>query len=165
MLLLTTALISKLILVDWSAFAHKKASYSLKLGNIYLKGVALTLYKSRILSLVDYGDVCYIGANKSDLKKIQLVQNKKITIINLANRYKSNLDSHCRYNLLPLCLRRQHNLLKAVPIFMLHNSEEITSARGSTVNSVSRVKDSLMHLLSSRYVPIALNSVIQGPVS
>lgn len=75
--------------------------------------------------------------SKSDLDRIQRVQNKALRIAGLSCRYTSSLDPHRRFNLLPLCLRRQQNLLKAVHTFMLHNSEEVSSSWGTPVSSTA----------------------------
>lgn len=59
--------------------------------------IALKLNKSLILSIIDYGDILYDGANKRELDKNELVQklqNRALRIISLCQRYTTNLFLH-----------------------------------------------------------------------
>lgn len=85
------------------------------------EATALKLYKSLILSVVDYGAIMYLGAPKNELCKIQIIQNKTLRIIHLASRYTANVYLHQRFKVLVLFMRRDNNLLKMVHTYILHN--------------------------------------------
>lgn len=75
------------------------------------KGTALTLYKSMILTLFDYGSLFYSNTNASLISRLQILQNKGIRIIcNLPKRENTDL-LHKNLNLLFLSERRQLHLL------------------------------------------------------
>lgn len=57
-----------------------------KIRKYISKQTAVMLYKSMILSLLNYGSVFYSSANVSCLKKLQSMQNKAIRIINISQR-------------------------------------------------------------------------------
>lgn len=88
--------------------------------------VVLRLYKALILSLIDYGDACYRGANKGDLNRLQ---NKALRIVNLSPRYTSNISLHKQYKVVPLYVRRQQNLLKIIHSYIAHNPMLISVPR------------------------------------
>lgn len=44
-----------------------------KIRKYITEEISLRLYKSLIQSILDYGDVMYIGASKTDLRKLQLI--------------------------------------------------------------------------------------------
>lgn len=82
--------------------------------------VALKLYKSLILPIIDYGDVLYIGAPKSEVRKVQMLQNRALRIVKLATRYSSVTELHKAFSVLPLYMRRENNLLKLIHKYLLH---------------------------------------------
>lgn len=55
------------------------------------KQTAIMLYKSMILSIIDYGSIFYGSANSNHLKRLQSIQNKAISIIALLPK-RTNTD-------------------------------------------------------------------------
>ena len=72
----------------------------------------LNLYKSLILSKIDYGTQAYFSAQKSSLKKLDLIQNTALRIITGARKTTpiNALEVEC--GLKPLTLRREELILK-----------------------------------------------------
>lgn len=69
--------------------------------------IALNVYKTTILPIIDYGDIFYNAAPKSLLNKLQILQNKAIRIIaKLPGRSKTDIH-HRIYDILPLSERRK----------------------------------------------------------
>lgn len=79
---------------------------------------------SLILSLIDYGDMLYDGANKKDLNHIQNLQNRLLRIISQCQRYKSNIVLHRQYNIVPLYIRHKANQVKAMRNNLIYNSNK-----------------------------------------
>lgn len=124
-----------------------------KIRKYITEGIALKLYKSLILSILDYGDMLYIGASKKDLRSLQLIQNRALRIVNLAPRYTSNLTLHQKYNVLPLYIRRNNNLLKMVHTFILHNvnSEDVSWSMHNSQTNVRTTRQ-----MSTPYLPLPM---------
>lgn len=78
-----------------------------KIRRYISEGIATTVYKTMIMSKLNYGGVLCVSARKSDLDKLQKLQNRALRICCSANRYTSNLTLHNRTNVLPLFLRRK----------------------------------------------------------
>ena len=63
------------------------------------KPLCLTLYKSRILPIIDYADAVYSGAAQEALNGLQLIQNKACRIILQAGKLDSTEDMHIELGL------------------------------------------------------------------
>lgn len=71
------------------------------------KKTALILYKSHLLSFLEYGSIFIEGLSSQCKVKLQRPQNRCLRISLRSNRYTSNFDLHKSSNLLPLRCRRQ----------------------------------------------------------
>lgn len=71
---------------------------------------AVKLFKSHILSRMNYGLIFCICAKKKSLKRVQVAQNKALRISLLAQRYESNYILHLRTKTLPVDLRLKRDL-------------------------------------------------------
>ena len=80
---------------------------------------ALMLYKSMILSHIDYGDIFLNLAPKTQLNKLQVLQNRALRICHqtfIQDRQPSTLELHVNRNLLKLDKRRELHMLN-----LMHN--------------------------------------------
>lgn len=114
--------------------------------------VAIKLYKSLVLPIIDYGDVFYDCASKNTLDRIQKLQNRALRKVSLAQRFTSSIELHTKFNVLPLYMRRVKNLQKLMHSYLLHNINQIdfpwSSAEGDAEGSrVTRLR-------SAPYVPL-----------
>lgn len=100
--------------------------------------ITLKLYKSLILSVVDYGDILYNGANKKELNNIQKLQNRALCITSLRQRFTTNMSLHRQYNVVPLFIRRKANQVKTIHNYLAHNAEK-NKMLAQTVDRVSRL--------------------------
>lgn len=73
---------------------------------------AVLIYKTLIMSKLNYGGIFCLSANSSQLSKLQKLQNRALRVCFLSNRYTSNLELHKRANVLPLSLRRKLDMYK-----------------------------------------------------
>ena len=73
---------------------------------------ALTIYKSMVLPLVEYGGLFLDTCTDNVQTKIQRLQNRTLRIIYKQDNYVNMYDLHNTANLLPLKLRREIALLK-----------------------------------------------------
>lgn len=89
-----------------------------------MDAIALRLYKALVLSVIDYGDVLYDGANKKELDNVQRLQNRALHIVSHCQRYTTNIALHRKYNVVPLFIRRKANQVKAMRNYLLHNPEK-----------------------------------------
>lgn len=110
-----------------SACSQKLFTLS-KIRKYITKDIAIKLYKSLILPVIDYGDVFYGCVPNILLDRVQKLQNKALRIIDLPPRYTSNLDLHVRYQVIPLFIRRRNNLLKMVHMYLRHNLDDLDIA-------------------------------------
>ena len=55
---------------------------------------AITIYKTMVLPIVEYGDILYDGANEKLLHELQKAQNRILKICNNADRYISTVQLH-----------------------------------------------------------------------
>lgn len=79
--------------------------------------VALQLYKSMILPVMDYSDIFYHHQNAKLVRKLQTLQNRAIRVISRLSRLTNTEDEERKLGLLPLSVRRaQHILLFAFEI-------------------------------------------------
>lgn len=113
--------------------------------------VAIKLYKSLILSIIDNGNVFYDCAGKGNLDKIQKLQNRALRIVSLVPRYISNIELHKKFNVLPLHLRRARNLQKLMHNHLLQNINQIDFPWSSNEDNT---RDSMLTKL--RYAPYIL---------
>ena len=83
----------------------------------------LTLYKSTIRSIFEYGSICYINAAETHLEKIQSVQNQALRIVLNMPAYISIKDLHdassinpIKVHLIDFAKRRFNAMVKCSPI-------------------------------------------------
>lgn len=133
--------------------------------------VAIQIYKSLIMTKLNYGGVLCFGANQANLDLLQKFQNRTLLVCLCVDRYTSNIRLHIDSNFLPLFLRRKMELYKCMysRMFRLetnnHNLTSVSSSR-SVVADLPHTRFNL-----SRPTPIDkpntkrfLNSVTyQGP--
>lgn len=112
-----------------------------KIRKYITEETAVLIYKTLIMSKLNYGGIFCLSANTNQLSKLQKLQNRALRICFLSNRYISNLELHKRANVLPLCLRRKLDMCKLMFKRML-NAERVTGTithtRPSTRYGVSR---------------------------
>lgn len=78
-----------------------------KMMNTY---TAVAIYKSHLLSFMEYGAV-FLDYLPQNLKiKLQRCQNKCLSVSHMADRYTSNLELHTKCKILLLRYRRKLNL-------------------------------------------------------
>lgn len=86
----------------WDVFCKLR-----KMINLF---TALTIYKSHLLSFVEYGSL-FMECLPENLKcKMQQIQNRCLRVVFRADRHTSNFALHQRSNLLPLRLWRNVNI-------------------------------------------------------
>ncbi len=87
-------------------FIHSKAVKKLgivrKSREFLDRKTSLTLYRSSVLPHLDYCDLIYENTSKTNLNKLQLVQNSACRIMLLADKRTSVSQMHKDLNLLPL---------------------------------------------------------------
>lgn len=76
--------------------------------------IALLLFKTMILSYYDIGDIFYNSCTKSDLKKLQTLQNRALKIVYLKNSDHTIDSLHQKADLHTLQSRRNLNLVALV---------------------------------------------------
>lgn len=76
-----------------------------KIRRFVTSQIAIQIYKSLIMSRLNYGGLLCIGASKMDISRLQKVQNRGLRICLCADRYTSNLTLHTVANVLPVKLR------------------------------------------------------------
>lgn len=121
--------------------------------------VAQILYKSLVLSIMDYGNVFVLNASGKDASRLQKVQNRALRIIDLSPRYTANLDLHRKYNILPTEARRKINLLKIMykrrnPVTYLQDSPimgDVNDSHNPAVDMVENDNDYSGVVTRSRY--------------
>lgn len=110
-----------------NANANGKGNYKLttlaKIRRYITKDIAIRLYKTLVLPIIDYGDVLYTCVSKTKLDVVQRLQIRALRIVDLSPRYTTNISLHQKYLVLPLYIRRRDNLLKTVHTFLRHNCE------------------------------------------
>ncbi len=96
-------------------YVHNKSCEKLgaikKCRNFLSNKLTLMLYKSLVAPLIDYCDIIYNNANKTDLTKLQLVQNMACRIILKAGPRDHIDDMHRELKLDLLDDRRRFHLL------------------------------------------------------
>ena len=99
-----------LLFVDNLSHLCKKANHKgyllSKIRHFLSAEAALIVYKSHVLSILEYGAVFCLPAVNSKLEKLQKIQNRLLRVCFRANRLTSNFELHSRANLLPLDYRR-----------------------------------------------------------
>lgn len=73
---------------------------------------AVTIFKSFILSRLEYGSIFGIESNASTVRKLQKLVNKCLRICFKLPRDSNVFDMHTHAKLLPLCVRRNIQLMK-----------------------------------------------------
>lgn len=83
-----------------------------RIRNSITHKIALQLYKSMILPIIDYADIFCHNKNSVLLKKFQTLQNRCIRIISRLPRLSSTADETKKLGLLPLHTRRSLHILQ-----------------------------------------------------
>lgn len=96
--------------------------------------IAVNLYKSLIMSVLQYRCFFYGNATLYNQQKLQKLQNKSLRICYLSGRYMSNLTLHQQSNVLPLSLRSRLEFYK----FMYRVSRKQAAPVGLVVNTRSQ---------------------------
>lgn len=110
---------------------------SVKYGDTFPTSVAALLYKSLLMSKINYGNVLCLGAPKVSLRRLQKLQHRALRVRHCADRYTSNNELNLISGFLPLALRRKLDLLKIMYFRMLNTSGGVTSTdRVTDVDSV-----------------------------
>lgn len=76
--------------------------------------VALIIYKSLIMSRLNYGNILCLGALSSLLSRLQKTQNRALCICHCANRNTSNINLHVKSKVLTLFLSRKLEVYKCM---------------------------------------------------
>lgn len=76
--------------------------------------VAVQIYKSLVLSRLNYGGMLCLGAPKVSLSRLQKLQNRALRICLCVNRYTSNVQIHVLSKVLPLHLRRKLEIYRCM---------------------------------------------------
>lgn len=95
-----------------------------KIRKYITQPIAIRLYKTLILPIIDYGDVFYNCLANTHLDKVQKVQNRALHIVDLPPRHKTNVHLHKKYQVIPLFIRRGNNLVKLIHTFLWPNLED-----------------------------------------
>src|SRR6218665_3211965 len=91
-------------------YEFDESSFRLSLGSF--KESLLLIYKSFVRSVIDYGDVAYSTANKSNLDKLSSVQTEALRLCCGAAKGTAALALQNECGEMPLQIRRLQNSLK-----------------------------------------------------
>lgn len=94
---------------------------------------AVRIYKSLIMSRLQYGLVFALNALQSDRKRLQTLQNRALRICTLSDHYVSNLSLHTDCKVLPISLRTKLDLL----VLMYKKVRRLDSDTGVDENTQS----------------------------
>ena len=72
--------------------------------------VALRMYKTMILPVLEYGDILYEGANKKLIDKLQVIQNRCLRTCLLPNQHIPTIRLHESCEIANLISRRKMHL-------------------------------------------------------
>lgn len=113
------------------------------------------------MSKLAYGGILCLSANKSQLDKLQKVQNRVLRICFQCNRYTSNLSLHQKAKVLPLCLRRNLEIYK---IMFAKMSNSTVSSTAPLKRRITRYGSSRLPVFDTPRSTRFLNTVTyQGP--
>ena len=79
---------------------------------MYTTNCTLTIYKTMILLLFEYGGIFLSSCTDAEQTKLQRLQNQALRVIYKQDNYGNIFDLHITANLLPLKLRREIALIK-----------------------------------------------------
>lgn len=96
--------------------------------------IAIQIFKSLIMSKLNYGGVLCMGASQRNLNRLQKSQNRALRICLCTDCYTSNLKLHRDSNVLQLFLRRKLELYKCMYARMLCLESNQTC---SSLNSIA----------------------------
>lgn len=108
--------------------------------------VAVQIYKSLVMSRLNFGGMLCLGAPKTSLSRLQKLQNRALRICLCGDRYTSYIQLHVTSNVLPLYLRRNLEIYKCMYLRMLssvdphdaQNTSSVDVSRAVTRYSASR---------------------------
>lgn len=94
--------------------------------------ICLRLYKSHVLSRLQYGLVFCQHTRNGPIKRLQRLQNKALRIVYLANRYVSNKELHTKAKVLPIVLMMKRDTY----IQMFHKVKRLSTVISNQNRSV-----------------------------
>ena len=121
---------------------------------------ALSIYKTMILPLLEYGGVFLSSCTDAEQTKLQRLQNAALRTVYRQDNYARVYDLHIRANLLPLKLRREITLIKIMHT-KVYNNEGICVRNLNTRNYDGPVMD-ICRPNSKRF---SKSVAYRGPVS
>ena len=121
---------------------------------------ALSIYKTMILPLLEYGGVFLSSCTDAEQTKLQRLQNAALRTVYRQDNYARVYDLHIRANLLPLKLRREITLIKIMHT-KVYNNEGICVRNLNTRNYDGPVMD-ICRPNSNRF---SKSVAYRGPVS
>lgn len=92
---------------------------------------AVTIYKSIIMSKLQYGLVFTGNVTQKYQDRLQVIQNRALRICSLAKRYVSNISLHL-HHVLPMMLRFRMDLLILMYKVVARNYVSVTDSRSIT---------------------------------
>lgn len=106
---------------------------------------AVTIYKSTIMSRLQYGLVFSVNALQKYRQKLQVIQNRALRICSLTNRYVSNYSLNQLHHVLPFNLRSKLDLLilmfklvRRNAMATVYNAQRLTRLQTAPTMRVSR---------------------------
>ncbi len=124
------------------------------------KNIALTLYKSMVLPLFDFGDILYSSASQDSLARLEIVQNNACRIILRRDRLSHVADMLSELNLMSLFARRDFHL----NVFMYKIQNDLIKA-GELVflfEFLDNNRDRVTRAVSSRDLVVPFTRTIYG---
>ena len=116
---------------------------------------AITIYKSRILPILEYADYLVESSRVSFGLKLQRLQNRGLRIVeynhSLANRFSVE-DLHIRNNIKYLNVRRKHNLLLLMHMLARDSTFLDNQPRTRQLRGNDKIKFSISRPKTERYV-------------
>lgn len=97
-----------------------------------------------------------IQSRKQEVRKVQLIQNRALRVVNLAPSYTSNIELHQKYKVLPPYMRRTNNLLKMVHTFILHNVISADLSWSTNDSDTSQPNSRITRQMSVSYLPLPM---------
>lgn len=146
---------------------NQKVFWLTKIRKYISKEIAFRLYKSLIMSKLQYGCFFYTNASRKQQQQLQKLQNRALRVCCRAERYTSNLQIHWEAKVWPLELRGRLELLK-----LMHRiSRRLEIDCGNTDNGevgnstvITRSQEAFpIKLLAPRTERIVKSVCYQGP--
>ena len=137
-----------------------RLSFKKQIRGCITTNCALSIYKTMILPLLEYGGVFLSSCTDAEQTKLQRLQNAALRTVYRQDNYARVYDLHIRANLLPLKLRREITLIKIMHT-KVYNNEGICVRNLNTRNYDDPVMD-ICRPNSNRF---SKSVAYRGPVS